>query len=225
MYFTGFWVSAECSCSSRPCCRKPSQGWPSLAFPLLANPCSRSDREISVQEADPNRLFLGYFSTRGVSQSSSQGGRRDAYDSATERVAQGRDKVVTLVAAELPAGSRCHLKLLTKAETGSWLEPGSKGHLVKWVASHSLKRLTAQAMRTNISTHGLYHLSCCLRTDLTTFFPKLVSTVSISMLNSVDKLTICMASAGILFFLLSHTERQSNDQDQPQKITQLHNLT
>lgn len=121
--------------------QEPLKGWPSLAVPLLTSPRGRSDQEISDQKVDPDRLFLGYFSTRGVSQSSSQCGHRDAYDSVTERVAQGRDKVVTLVAAEQPAGSGSHLKLLNKAETDFWAELGSKCHLHKWVTSHSLKRL------------------------------------------------------------------------------------
>ena len=151
--------------------QEPFQGWPSLAFPLLASSRGRSDQETSDQEADPNRLFRGYFSTRGVSQSSSQCSYRDAYDSTMERVAQGRDKVVMLVAAELPAGSRSCLKLLNKAETDSWVERGSKCHLDKWVTSHSLKRLTPQVKTTNISTYRFYHLSLHLKTDHTTFFP------------------------------------------------------
>lgn len=109
--------------------REPVQGWPSLAFPLLVSPRGRSDQEISDREVDPDQLFLGYFSTRGVSQSRSQCGHRDAYDRAPERLAEGRDKVVAWVAAELPAASRSCLKLLNKAETDSWAEPGSKCHL------------------------------------------------------------------------------------------------
>lgn len=90
------------------------------------------------------------------------------------------------------------------------------------VTSSSLKRLNTTGE--NNQHQHIWPLSSelTLKTDHAT---KLVPTVSISTLNVVDKLTVRAASVGILFSS-SHTERWSNDQHQPQKITaKLHNLT
>lgn len=89
--------------------QEPFQARPSLTFPLLASPCGRSDEEISDQEIDPTNCYWVIFQP-GVSKSSLQCGHSDACDSVTERVTKGRDEVVTLLAEELPAGSRSRLK-------------------------------------------------------------------------------------------------------------------
>lgn len=79
------------------------------APPLLVSPCCRSDEEISDPEVDPANCYWVIFQP-GVSKSSLQCGHRDGCDGLMERVTKGRDKLIMLVAAELPAGSRSCLQ-------------------------------------------------------------------------------------------------------------------
>lgn len=121
-----------------------------------------------------------------------------------QRVAQGRDKVVTLVGAELPAGLRSRLKLLNEAETDSWVE--LECHL-RQVGNKPFFKKTYTTGKDNQHQH-IYLLPPELTFENATYrlFSKLVCTAPISTLNVVDKLTICIASVGILFSSL-HTER------------------
>lgn len=107
--FPGFQVSWSPSAGTAAAAVLAAGALPSTAPPLLASACCRSDEEISDQEADPTNCYWVIFQP-GVSKSSLQCGHRDACDGLMERVTKGRDKVITLVAAELPVGSRSCLQ-------------------------------------------------------------------------------------------------------------------
>lgn len=95
-------------------------------------------------------------------------------------------------------------KVLNEAETDSWVE--LECHL-RQVGNKPFFKKTYTTGKDNQHQH-IYLLPPELTFENATYrlFSKLVCTAPISTLNVVDKLTICIASVGILFLSL-HTER------------------